>query len=86
MATIIDRTNEEFPSVVNAEYLEYKDDSIPDGVKIIKSNIFVGEDHQVVACKNLSYWGWVCANGYNYSFKTPEAALADYLNNIHKNS
>lgn len=77
MGKIIDRSKELYPNLEGAEVLEYKGEDVPEGVQIIKSNVFSGEDKDY-CFKDLSHWGWDCEDGYHFSFSTPEAALNDY--------
>lgn len=78
MGTIIDRTKEFYPTLEGATYLQWQDESIPEGVEITCSNVVINGKGELSTSKFGSYWGWTSGGSFHRNFQTPEEALSHY--------
>lgn len=84
MGKIVNRTQEFYPDVENAEFLHYQDDALPEGLIISKNNVVTTQAKNLVIKNRPAYWGWNYRGNFHHNFNTPEEAIAHFKDQFSK--
>lgn len=82
MFTVVDKSNEVYPSLKDAKVLQYQSDDLPEGLEITYTNVaYIScgkDDSGAFQVTDHGYWGWYYKGNYCGKFESPDEAIEHY--------
>jgi len=86
MFTVVEKSNEVYPSLKDAKVLQYQSDDLPEGLEITYTNVIYvtcgGNNNGTSQVTDRGYWGWYYKGNYQSKFDSPDEAIDHYTKTL----